>query len=115
MEREAGPAICSVLGNTGVGRQGELKRVEAVVVTGSAVGDVPGVRRVVKAVKVGNAVVEGVIALVEVNVSAQDKVDIVLEKDGLQDVLALPADRTASVRVANVPRSVAGYHDDISR
>ena len=82
---------------------------------GGAVGDVPWVRGIVEAVGVGDAVIEGIVALVEVNVPAHDEVDSVFEEDGLEDVFALPADGTAGVRVADIPRSVTGYDGNISR
>ena len=114
MESELGPAVGGiplVESEALVGCWWVGALAEAIVVTGGAVGDVPGRGRVIELSGVDDAVVERGRALVEVCMARQVEVDGVLEKQGLEDVLAVPADGGGLIGVRKVPGAVAADDD----
>jgi hypothetical protein len=87
------------------GHHGEGGGVEAVVVAGSTVGDVPRSGGVVGDL-LGGAVVDGRLAVVEVDVAREHQVNAVLEEEGLEGSLAVGA-----ARGADIPRAVAASNN----
>ncbi len=87
------------------GGDGGVRDVEAIVVAASTVHNVPGSSRVGSGL-LGDAVGDSSVALVEVLVAMKDKIDAVVNEDGLESGLAFGANR-----VADVPRAVAGSNN----
>ena len=107
VERQPAPAVRRVDSDTRVAEQRAHELVQAVVVPAAAVGDVPWCLRVVKLVWIRVGVGDWCVALVSVDVTGQDEVDGVVEKDRLEDVAAIFADVRAVVLEADVPGSMA--------
>ena len=98
----------SVLDNdlAGCGSQGGVGGVEAIVVAARTICDVPRSGRVVCDL-LGGAVFHSGLAVVEVNMARQDKVDTVFQKERLEGSLAVSATRLAT----HVPWTVASSDD----
>lgn len=107
VERQPAPAVRRVDSDTRVAEQRAHELVQAVVVPAAAVGDVPWCLRVVKLVRIRVGVGDWCVALVSVDVTGQDEVDGVVEKDRLEDVAAVFADVGAVVLEADVPGAMA--------
>lgn len=88
-----------------------LQRVEAVVVSRGAIGDVPRRRGVVELGAVDDAISQRRLTLVDVGVAGEDEVDAVVDEERFEDVLACPANGAGGVGVREVPGSVAGDDD----
>lgn len=78
VERQTAPAIRRILSVLIVLLKGIDQAVETIVVSRSAVCDVPRAARVVQSLRVNVEVGHGRVSLVDVNVSGQDEIDVVL-------------------------------------
>lgn len=102
-----GEQIPSIDGANHFARRGDQRQgriIKAVVMTSSAVDDIPWRSGVVQLL--GHAIGDSGVTLVEMLVAVQDKIDAVLEEERLECCLALEA-----LRGADVPRTVAGCDD----
>ena len=111
VERESRPDVVRILRVARVVHERLGQSVQTIVMTCGTVRDVPRVHRAVKLPGIRLIVVHRRIALVGVDMTAEDQVYRVLQKDGFEDIFALSADRGALVLVGYVPRSVAGDDD----
>lgn len=109
VERQTAPAIRRILSVLIVLLKGIDQTVETIVVSRSAVCDVPRATRVVQSLRVNVKFGHGRVSLVDVNVPGQDEIDVVLQEERLEDFAALFADCAASVGSADVPGAMAGY------
>lgn len=115
VECQTAPAISSILGKLIVWLKRINQAVETIVVPRCTICDVPRTARVVKSLWVHIEVVHGRIAFIDVNVSGQNKVDIILQEKRLEDFTAVLTDCATSVRCADIPRAVTGYDDQLAR
>jgi hypothetical protein len=90
--RPAVSSIRSVKTEAAVVLAGGIKGIEAIVVTGGTIGDIPGSRRVIELGSVVDVVVNGSLTLVDVGVAGEYQINAVLEEQRLKNVLTGPAD-----------------------
>lgn len=104
VERQTAPTVDGVQGKASVARVWLGQGVEAIIMTGRTVGDVPRELGVVELRRVDGVVVERSVALVGMHVASDDKVDGILQEQRLKDILAADAER--GVGLVDIPRSV---------
>lgn len=97
MERESAPAVGVVEGSLRIRLEGAAKSVQAIVVAGRTVDNVPRPSGVVQPVGVHVIVRHRRVTLVGVHVAMQDEVDIMLDQVRFENGLAVEADRAAVV------------------
>lgn len=69
-------------------------------------GNIPRGCGIVKTGRINDIVVQGLVALIEVGVRLDDKVDVVLNEQRLEDILALGTDGRADVLGTHIPRAM---------
>lgn len=111
VERQLTPPIHRIQRRPGVVLQRRHKRIQPVIVSSRAVGDVPRESWIVQLCRVDLAFVQGSVTLVDVHVAGEDQVDLCVVEDVLKDVFALRADGRRLVLRGDVPRAVAGDND----
>lgn len=113
VEGQPAPAIDRIRCIAGVALKRTDQGVETIVMTRSTVRDIPWCAGVVELVGVNVEVCNRRVALVEMGVPGEDKVNIVLEEERFENLAAVFADSATPVRGTHVPGTVASWNGTI--
>jgi hypothetical protein len=106
VESNLAPAIGGILSVSNVRLERCNEVVQSIVVARGGGGNVPRGCGVVKTGRINDIVVQGLVALVEVGVGLDDEIDVVLNEQRLEDILALGTDGRAAVLGTDIPRAM---------
>lgn len=106
VECDFAPSVRGILGVDGVRLQRRHEAVQPIVVARGSGGNVPRGCGVVKAGRINDIVVQWLVALVVVGVGLDDEINVVLNKQRLENILALGTDGGADVLGTHIPRAM---------